>query len=128
MKGFLAKLKRNNSEIIERLRQRQFSDSIISLIMRYIWGYDAKFEKFKPMRVVSEVVHPDYKITIFHWNNRYLLKLEAGPFEQTFKVSEFDVTSEEDVKKILSPEFIQQALLRFNAMSESLRQSMETMN
>lgn len=79
------------------------------------------------MRVVGEIAHPECKITIFHWNNRYLLKLESGAFEQTFKVSEFDIASEDDLKKILSREFIEQALLRFNNMSDSLRQSMETL-
>jgi len=79
------------------------------------------------MRIVGEIAHPECKITIFHWNNRYLLKLESGAYEQTFKVSEFDITSEEDIKKILSPEFIQQAVSRFNNMSDSLRQAMETL-
>jgi hypothetical protein len=77
------------------------------------------------MRVVGEIVHPDCKITIFHWNNRYLLKLEAGPLEQTFKVNEYDITSEADLKKILSQEFIQKAMERFLDMHTSLRSSME---
>ena len=77
------------------------------------------------MRVVGEIAHPDCKITIFHWNNRYLLKLEAGPLEQTFKVNEYDITSEGDLRKILSPEFIQKAMERFLDMHASLRSSME---
>ena len=77
------------------------------------------------MRVVGEIPHPDCKITIFHWNNRYLIKLEAGLLEQTFKVSEYDVTSEDDLKKILSEEFIQKALQRFQDMYTSLKSSME---
>jgi hypothetical protein len=77
------------------------------------------------MRVVGEIPHPDCKITIFHWNNRYLLKLEAGFFEQTFKVSEYDIASEEDLKKILSEDFMSKAIERFNDMSFSLRSSME---
>jgi len=78
------------------------------------------------MRVVREVSHPDCKITIFHWNNRYLLKLEAGPFEQTFKVSEFDVV-ENDLDKILNPDFLRQAMDRFNGMSGSLRQALDAL-
>lgn len=78
------------------------------------------------MRVVGEIPHPDCKITIFHWNNRYLLKLEAGLLEQTFKVSEYDIASEEDLKKILNEEFINKALERFQEMYISLRVSMET--
>jgi hypothetical protein len=73
------------------------------------------------MRVVGEIAHPEIKITIFHWNNRYLIKLEAGPFEQTFKIEEYDLTSEEDVKKVVTEEFIQQAIVRFNDMAKSLQ-------
>lgn len=72
------------------------------------------------MRVVREIPHPQVKITIFHWNNRYLLKLEAGAFEQTYKISEFDITSEEDVIAVLDDTFMVQALTRFNEMAESL--------
>jgi len=79
------------------------------------------------MRVVGEIPHPECKITIFHWNNRYLLKLEAGLLEQTFKVSEYDIASEEDLKKILSEEFIHKAMDRFQEMYNSLRTSMETL-
>src|SRR4051812_23403732 len=53
---------------------------------------------FAAMRVVGEIPHSDCKITIFHWNNRYLIKLERGPFEQTFKIQEYDLTSEEEVR------------------------------
>jgi hypothetical protein len=78
------------------------------------------------MRVVGEIAHPDCKITIFHWNNRYLLKLEAGLMEQTFKVSEYDISSEDDLKKILNDEFIEKAMERFQQMHLSLRSSMDT--
>jgi hypothetical protein len=75
------------------------------------------------MRVVGEIPHPECKITIFHWNNRYLIKIEAGPFEQTFKVNDYDITSESDLNKILSQEFISQAIARFSDMSRSLAEA-----
>lgn len=77
------------------------------------------------MRVVGEIPHPELKITIFHWNNRYLIKLEAGLFEQTFKVQEYDVTSEQEVMKLVDDGFIKSALSRFNEMAESLHRAME---
>ncbi|MCA6380033.1 MAG: hypothetical protein IM574_08360 [Cytophagales bacterium] len=75
------------------------------------------------MRVVGEIPHPEVKITIFHWNNRYLIKLEAGPFEQTFKIEEYDLSSEEEIKSIVNEEFIQQSIIRFNDMAKSLAQA-----
>ena len=77
------------------------------------------------MRVVGEIPHPTLKITIFSWNNRYLIKLEDTVIEQTFKVSAFDVTSENDVYKILDTEFLDQAIARFDEMSRALAASRE---
>lgn len=72
------------------------------------------------MRVVREIAHPEFKITIFSWNNRYLIKLEQGFLEQTFKVSEFDLSGEEDLLSLLDAEFLHQASLRFRDMGQSL--------
>lgn len=75
------------------------------------------------MRVVREIPHAECKITIFHWNNRYLIKLEAGPFEQTFKIDQTDLASEEDLNKILNDDFIGEAIARFADMSRSLAEA-----
>ena len=72
------------------------------------------------MRVVGEIPHPECKITIFHWNGKYLVKLELGPFEQTFKINELDITSEDDLRRIVNEEFISKAMARFADMSRSL--------
>ena len=72
------------------------------------------------MRLVHEINHPDCKITIFSWNNRYLIKLEQGPLEQTYKIPELDVTGEEELLSILDAEFLQQAIDRFQEMGRSL--------
>jgi hypothetical protein len=75
------------------------------------------------MRVVREISHPQFKITIFSWNNRYLVKLEQGLLEQTFKISELDLTGDEDLLAILDAEFLHQANLRFQDMGQSLHEA-----
>jgi hypothetical protein len=72
------------------------------------------------MRIVGEIPHPSCKITIFAWNNRYLIKLENGMLEQTFKINEFDVIGDAEVFQMVDETFIQEALLRFGDMSGSL--------
>ena len=72
------------------------------------------------MRVVKEISHPHCKITVFAWNNRYLIKFEAGFMEQTFKIDQTDVANEEELLEILDAEFIQQTLTRFADMARSL--------
>lgn len=34
----------------------------------------------------------DIRISIFEWNQKYLIKYEMGPFEQTYKISLWDVS------------------------------------
>ena len=75
------------------------------------------------MRIVKEITGRPCKITVFSWNGKYLIKLESGPFEQTFKVSEMDVI-EEELDDILSDTFLNEALKRFDDMSQSLRSAM----
>jgi hypothetical protein len=75
------------------------------------------------MRVVREVPHSACKITIFAWNNRYLIKLEQGLFEQTFKLNEFDLTNEDELLRIVDSQFVQESLLRFQQMYTSLNEA-----
>lgn len=77
------------------------------------------------MRVVGEIPHSDCKITIFSWNNRYLIKLEQGLLEQTFKVNEFDISGESELYRIVDQPFIQESVQRFVEMSRSLREAMQ---
>ena len=71
------------------------------------------------MRQVGEIAHPECKITIFSWNNRYLVKFEQCYLEQTFKIDQFDIAGDDELKKILDPEFIQSTLERFQMMGKS---------
>ena len=73
------------------------------------------------MRQLAAIPHPEVKITLFSWNGKYLIKLEKGPLEQTYKVSELDVTSDEDVRALLDAEFLQAAIARFTAMRADLQ-------
>ncbi len=43
------------------------------------------------MRVVAELPRPDCKITIFSMNMKFLVKIEKGKLEQTYKLSEMDI-------------------------------------
>ncbi|MBL3656398.1 hypothetical protein [Fulvivirga sediminis] len=68
------------------------------------------------MRVVGEIPHKDCKITLFHWNGKYIIKIEQGSMEQSFKINELDITGENDLKEIVSEEFIQEVLKNFRSM------------
>jgi len=53
------------------------------------------------MRVVANIPHPSIGITVFSMNDKFIVKLEAGPMEQSFKFSSEEVKGIEDIKKIL---------------------------
>lgn len=77
-----------------------------------------------PMRVIGEIPHPECKITIFHWNNRYLIKLEQGLLEQTYKIQEYDVSSEEELRSLITTDFLQAALQQFGTMRQTLQDAL----
>ena len=72
------------------------------------------------MRIVGEIPHPECKITLLSWNNRYLIKVEQGFLEQTFKINQFDILQESDLIKLIDEQFVQECLRRFLEMSDSL--------
>ena len=78
------------------------------------------------MRVVGEINHPSCKITIFSWNNRYLLKFEQGHLEQTYKIDQFDIIDEQDLYKLINNELINPALQVFETMGLSLNKALHT--
>jgi len=77
------------------------------------------------MRIVGEIPHPDCRITLLSWNNRYLIKVEQGMFEQTFKINQFDIFNEADLSRMIDESFIKECLSRFEEMSHSLRSALE---
>jgi hypothetical protein len=73
------------------------------------------------MRVVADIPHPEFKIQIFSWNGKFILKIEAGIYEQAFRINEETVGGDiEKVKTIITDDFIKNCRLRFLAMREDL--------
>ena len=71
------------------------------------------------MRVIAELPHPECKISIFAMNHKFLVKIERGAFEQTYKLNESDVTDGVNgVFQILDEEFIASAVERFKLMRD----------
>ena len=72
------------------------------------------------MRTIAEIHHPKCRISVFLWNQKYLIKLEQDGLEQTFKLNQFDVLSEDKLKEMINEEFIESAVKRFDEMRTSL--------
>nr|WKN39341.1 hypothetical protein K4G66_11630 [Tunicatimonas sp. TK19036] len=77
------------------------------------------------MRVIGEIPYSQCKITLFYWNNKYLIKLERGLVEQTYKVPELEITGEDDIQKIVSEDFLVKAMSLFETMEANLYEAIE---
>ena len=79
------------------------------------------------MRVVAEIAHPQAHISIFSFNQKYLIKIERGPLEQTYKISQLDylVPDLETVKHLARERFLPLALEVFQKMEEGFGKAME---
>jgi hypothetical protein len=76
------------------------------------------------MRVIGEVPNNLYKITLFQWNGKYIIKIESGLLEQSYKVEEWDV-QEKQLPLLLSDEFMQSVSERFKMMHRDFQQSLD---
>lgn len=79
------------------------------------------------MRVVKELIREEMRISIFSWNNKYILKFELGPMEQTFKLSEMDILEEEELDAFLEGDFFEKVKIRFDEMGETFRSQLENL-
>ncbi|GAB4125108.1 MAG: hypothetical protein OHK0045_08460 [Raineya sp.] len=74
------------------------------------------------MKLIRHIPHEACQITLFWWNQKYLLKFEKNNLEQTYKISELDF-SEEEVSQIPeNKEFMKKILDRFKQMQRDLQE------
>lgn len=75
------------------------------------------------MRIVGNIPHPDILITVFAMNEKYVIKMEAGPMEQTYKIPMDLVQGLDGVQKFLDETFMQKVMQRFNEMFLDLKEA-----
>jgi len=71
------------------------------------------------MRYVGDIATTDtYKILLYTWNEKYIVKIEAGPYEQIYKVNQLDFLGDEAaLRAIFSDEtFLKSVFSRFQQM------------
>ena len=80
------------------------------------------------MRTIAEIPHHTFKISIFSYNSKYIVKIELSQYEQSFKINEADVIGLEEVKKMITDEFLENCMGRFLTMREDWTQSFSNLN
>ena len=75
------------------------------------------------MRTIFEIPHSEFKVTVFTWNEKYLIELEAGPLKQVFKIPVDKVNGEEQLKSLIDKTFIDECSKNFDTMFEAFKGS-----
>lgn len=77
------------------------------------------------MRVVKESTIHDIRITVFSWNNKYLVKYEQGFIEQTYKINELDMENEEGLSPFFEEEFLKKIQEKMDEMHQLRNNQLE---
>lgn len=67
-------------------------------------------------------------MSLYTFNYKYIIKFEVDGLEQTYKVSELDLTSPEDIDKMFTDEFMQKVMERFMGMNKDLYDYIESIS
>ncbi len=78
------------------------------------------------MRVIAEIPHSHFKIQIFSWNGKYQLKIEIDQYEQTYKVSETNMNGLDDVKALITEDFLSKVMGRMISMREDWNEALKS--
>ena len=79
------------------------------------------------MRLIQEIPHDTYRISVFSWNNKYIVKFEYGQLEQTYKISEWDLSSEEEIVLVIDLLISGNIKKVFSQMNDNLSQALDNL-
>jgi len=81
------------------------------------------------MRIIAELPHPDFKISILNMNHKFIVKIEQGNFEQTYKIADADLLDGvNSVFELLDEELLKKVSARFEEMRADLKASYSRYN
>lgn len=66
------------------------------------------------------------KISIFQWNEKWIIEFEGGAYKQSFKLSQESISSLEEVKKMITPQMIERTIGRFRSMHADFGEAYNT--
>ena len=76
------------------------------------------------MRIIAELPHPEFKISILYMNQKFIVKAEQGTLEQSYKIPEMDLTDGvNSVFEILDEEFMTKIAARFTEMRKDYKEA-----
>lgn len=79
------------------------------------------------MRIVKNIAHPLYKLTLFEMNQRLSLKVENGQNEQWFKFRP-GVVNASQIEESITDQFVEKVSQCFDLMAENQNLSFAQVN
>lgn len=77
------------------------------------------------MRIIATIPHPQLKISIFLYNEKYIIEIEGGQYKQSFKIGADSVAGLEGVKALITSELLDNCMARFSGMHADFKKSFE---
>ncbi|NND05365.1 MAG: hypothetical protein HKN87_03205 [Saprospiraceae bacterium] len=71
------------------------------------------------MRIVAELPHEKYKITVFKSGHRFLLKFDAGEYDISIKFRDGEVKGVSDIKDLLTTDLLMEVEVHFIALAKT---------
>lgn len=81
-----------------------------------------------PMRWLKDIPHERYRIQVFQYNDKFIVKIELGQFEQLFKINSSDLSGLEEVEKMVTNKLLSNSLHRFISMRDDWEEAFQTKN
>jgi hypothetical protein len=78
------------------------------------------------MRIVGDIPHPHYKITVFEMNQRLSLQIEDGDLQQLYKFADGVADHYSDVVAMISDLFLTRVDNVFNHMKAAKLEAIKT--
>lgn len=74
------------------------------------------------MRIIAELPHPEFKISILNMNQKFIIKIEQGSLEQSYKIPDMDLLDGvNSVFELLDEDFLKTVNSRFIEMRKDFK-------
>ena len=75
------------------------------------------------MRYIKDIPNENFKIGLYHWNNKYIIKIESGMYEQTYKIDDYELQNQGELEVCLDKHFLATLNEKFASMHEDFMES-----
>ncbi|WP_138485018.1 hypothetical protein [Dyadobacter bucti] len=75
------------------------------------------------MRYIKDIPNENFKIGLYHWNNKYIIKIESGMYEQTYKIDDYELQNQKELEVCLDKQFLATLNEKFSSMHEDFMEA-----